>query len=503
MSEGREYTKGVLIIEPEDDPRISEEEVVAILPIQQHFIESYALNKDKMDLDEWLSTELKSSLPEFSSEEITEMSNGIISTMRLQEQKHTSIIEATTSGESKESWFTREVLRGTSAYTTMEQTRYLGELDRAVLGANEALHLTITNQNGVINANPNLDGFIAEQYHAQTFNMNAEATGSIYRAEVLVPEGTSYGKNSVDIVIRDTRTNQIVRKYQSKYCKDAQSTDQAFRDGDYRGQRKLVPEGQADEVSGKATDRIEAPDGTTSNSLSKARAKQMQEEAQSGKWNDLNWNEYQMKDILKGVAVNVGNAALLGAAIGAGTAVVRKLIDHEEIKLSDVAKDALKGAGDMGGKVAIASALKVAAEKEIIKAIPKGTPVSTIASVVYVGVENAKVLYKVGKGELTLREGAHQMELVTVSSVAGLAASGIAGAKLGAAIGTVCGPVGAAIGGFVGSAVGFMVGSKAGEVVCKAAQKVRAKVYEGIKDAGKRVWDSLKNAVSMRSLLFA
>ena len=232
MSEGREYTKGVLIIEPEDDPRISEEEVAAILPIQQHFVESYALNKDKMDLDEWLSTELKSSLPEFSSEEITEMSNGIISTMRLQEQKHTSIIEATTSGESKESWFTREVLRGTSAYTTMEQTRYLGELDRAVLGANEALHLTITNQNGVINANPNLDGFIAEQYHAQTFNMNAEATGSIYRAEVLVPEGTAYGKNSVDIVIRDTRTNQIVRKYQSKYCKDAQSTDQAFRDGD-------------------------------------------------------------------------------------------------------------------------------------------------------------------------------------------------------------------------------------------------------------------------------
>lgn len=39
-----------------------------------------------------------------------------------------------------------------------------------------------------------LDGFIAEQYHAQTFNLNAEATGSQYRAKVLEPNGNGYAK---------------------------------------------------------------------------------------------------------------------------------------------------------------------------------------------------------------------------------------------------------------------------------------------------------------------
>ncbi len=50
-------------------------------------------------------------------------------------------------------------------------------------------------------------------------------------------------KNSVDLVIVDGE-GKIVRKYQSKYFKDAKATEKAFKHGDYRGQRKLVPEGK-------------------------------------------------------------------------------------------------------------------------------------------------------------------------------------------------------------------------------------------------------------------
>ena len=107
----------------------------------------------------------------------------------------------------------------------------------------ESLYKTITTQAGTISQNPRLDGFIAEQYHAQTFNMNAEATGSQYRAKVLEPTGNGYAKNSVDIVIVDG-DGKVVRRYQSKYCKDAKATEQAFEHRDYRGQQKLVPEGQ-------------------------------------------------------------------------------------------------------------------------------------------------------------------------------------------------------------------------------------------------------------------
>ncbi|MCS5854374.1 hypothetical protein LNO23_00245 [Klebsiella pneumoniae subsp. pneumoniae] len=55
-----------------------------------------------------------------------------------------------------------------------------------------------------MNQQLNLDGFIAEQHHADTFNLDAVAKGSEYRAEVLKPKsGGTYGKNSVDVVIRD------------------------------------------------------------------------------------------------------------------------------------------------------------------------------------------------------------------------------------------------------------------------------------------------------------
>ena len=158
---------------------------------------------------------------------------------------------------------------------------------------------------GSVNQNPSLDGFIAEQYHAQTFNLNAEAVGSPYRAKVLEPNGTVYTKNSVDVVILDGN-GKIVRRYQSKYCKDAKATQAAFEKGNYRGQRKLAPEGQAENLSAKADVVIKAPDGTTSNALSKEQAKRLQDEAQSRKWNELNWNEYKVKDLTIGIGKQRG-----------------------------------------------------------------------------------------------------------------------------------------------------------------------------------------------------
>ena len=69
-----------------------------------------------------------------------------------------------------------------------------------------------------------LDGYIAEQHHAQTFNLNAAAGGSKFRARVVEPYGT-YNKNGVDIVVEDTTTGKVVSRYQSKYCKDPSSTE--------------------------------------------------------------------------------------------------------------------------------------------------------------------------------------------------------------------------------------------------------------------------------------
>ena len=175
-----------------------------------------------------------------------------------------------------------------------------------------------------------------------------------------------------------------------------------------------------------------------------------------------------------GIGKQAGQAALMGAAIGAGFDVAQKVWNGEEIDGAEIVETAIVSGADFGVKAAAAGALKVGVEKGIITAIPKGTPAGTIANIVHVGVENAKVIGKMATGELTVKEGVEKMEQVTVSTVAGITAS-VKGAAIGATIGTVLGPVGSAIGGFIGGTVGYMAGSKVGEKVATGAQKIREK----------------------------
>ncbi|MEG0663416.1 MAG: hypothetical protein RR472_09060, partial [Anaerovoracaceae bacterium] len=403
-------------------------------PIQRKFMESYVAYKDQMAVEEWLPMELKANLSEKTDVEITEISTDILNTLKMSEAKKTLLDRAIANGRSKESWFASEVKTAISAMSAQEASQYLANLDKALNTANESLYRTISTQAGIVSRNPRLEGFIAEQYHAQTFNLNAEASGSPYRAKVLEPTGNGYTKNSVDLVIVDGN-GKVVRRYQSKYCKDAASTQRAFEHGDYRGQQSLVPVEQSADIQRKNTPVIEAPDGTQSTSLTKTSAKQLRDEAQSGKWNDLNWNEYRAKDLALGVGKQAGQAALMGAAIGVGFNVAQKVWNGEKIDGEAVIETALTTGTDFGIKAAAAGALKVGVERGIITVIPKGTPAGTIANIAFVAVENVKVLRKMVTGELTVKEGLDKMEQVTVSTVAGLATS-IKGATIGAAVGS-------------------------------------------------------------------
>lgn len=478
-----------LLPDEEDGPILIENECKEFKPIVEDFVKSYSANPTA-SVESWLIPKMQEQLPKRSHEEIAAMVDEIVVTIKVNEEKKISLEKAIANGRSKESWFASEVKKATVAMSTQEAVKYLTNLDTALHRANESLYRTISTQAGTISQNPRLDGFIAEQYHAQTFNMNAEATGSAYRAKVLEPNGKGYAKNSVDIVIVDGN-GKVVRRYQSKYCKDAKATKQAFEHGDYRGQQKLVPEGQESGITKKSTTVLEAPDGTISNPLTKSRAEQMRDEAQSGNWNDLNWNEYATKDIAIGIGKQAGYAALQGAAVGVGFDMAQKLWNGESLDADEVVETAIVSGADFGVKAATAGALKVGVEKEIIKVIPKGTPAGTIANVAYVAIEDVKLLSKMATGELTMKEGIEKLEQTTVSTAAGLVAMG-KGAAVGAAIGTVFGPVGTAIGGFVGGTVGYMAGSKIGEAVVKYAQKVR----DGAKKVAKTVVLGAKNVAT-------
>lgn len=487
-----------LLIDEELSPVITEKEGRELKLIVTEFVEGYVENRDK-PIKEWLGQKIQEKLPEKAPEELRNITDGIIAALEVTEEKQRSLDEAVKNGRSKESWFASETQKAVSAMSMKETVKYLSDLDEAINNANDALQRTITTKAGIISQSANLDGFIAEQYHAQTFNLNAEATGSPYRAKVLEPNGKGYGKNSVDIEILDGN-GKVVKRYQSKYCQDSKATLSAWLKGDYRGQQFLVPEGQQSGILKKCTTVLEAPDGTTSKPLSKESAKQMQNNAQSGTWEEVNWNEYRTKDVAKGLAKNVGNAAIQGVAIGAGFDIAQKLFRGENIDGEEVVETALTTGADSGIKAAAAGAIKVGAEKGIVPAILKETSVA--GNVAVVAIENVKVIGKMMSGELSGKEGIEKMEQTTVATVAGLSASA-PGASLGAALGAVLGPVGSAVGGFVGGTVSYLAGSKIGETITKGVQKVRDVVVKGVKAVGRgiaavgsAIWSGVKSLFS-------
>lgn len=488
-----------LLIDDDYKAPFTEEEARQFKPILIDFISDYDKNRDK-PVSEWLVAKMQSMLPEKNKAEIQQYVDDIEKSVKINEEKHKSLREALSNGKSRDSWFAGEIMQATSQMSAQQSMEYMKSLDNALADANAKMYQTLLTKEGLVSQNPNLDGYIAEQHHAQTFNLNAAAKGSKYRARVVEPDGT-YNKNGVDIVIEDTTTGKVVSRYQSKYCKDSAATESAFESGDYRGQQKLTPSDQT--IGKKSTDVLKAPDGTTSNPLSKADAQKLRDEAQSGKWNDLNWNEYKAKDLAIGIGKQAGKAGLIGAAVGAGAEIANKLLSGEEIDGKEVAKAAIKGGADAGLKSVVAGALKVGIEKGVIKAIPKGTPVGVLATIASIGIENVKVIGEVVSGKLSPAEGVGKIADVTVSGITGaVAAAGgsmlgtMAAVKIGALVGTAVGPVGTAIGGFIGGTIGFVAGSAVGKAVVSGAKKVAKAavgITKGLVNAGKKAFSAVKN----------
>ena len=83
-----------------------------------------------------------------------------------------------------------------------------------------------------------------------------------------------------------------------------------------------------------------------------------------------------------------------------------------------------------------------------------------------------KIAKKVFDGELTAKEAIDEMEVTTISMIAGavIAAKGIA---IGASTGSILGPIGTEVGGFVGGTLGYMTGSEMRKVATKDGKKVK------------------------------
>ncbi len=461
----------------------------SILDVVGDFSKSYMSKDDKTSDKEWLEQELQKNLTDKTPEEIEAMADEMLSTIEMNEANKLSLSDALKNNETPEDWFfskTKEAFQAVPAVVAAENvseaaptvatadklSEYFSKLDLALKEANTAMYKTITTKSGKINMNPNLDGYIAEQWHAQTHVLNATAAEDIDPMKVLEPApGTPYGKNSVDLARYSEQTGKITERYQLKYGKDAHATEQMFKDGNYRGQRRLVPDGQEQYV----------PNSTNvagrSEPLSKADAEKMRDAAQEGKWKQFDWKNFRTQELVKSIGKQAGTAGLLAAGLSVGIDVIQKVLNGEEIDWKDEGMLALESGLTAGSVVALSGALKVCSEQGILALIPKGTPISLIASIVFVAIEDFKVLYKIAKGELSMDEGLGELTKTTVVVSAGLYTA-THGAAIGAAMGCVLGPVGSFIGTLIGGMLGYIVGSGIAEKIIEIVKDIKNFIVE-------------------------
>ena len=462
------------------------------------FVASYEREKATKPINVWLTDEFRKYPDIWKNEaDLTDTARDVIQTVETANEKKASLYAHLDAGKSKESWLAKSIEQGAAAAGVVDVGKYAQGIDTALGKANADMAASVLTQSGRVSQLPNLDGFIAEQHHVATFNLEAAASGSQYRAEVLTPKaGEPYAKNSVDIVIKDGN-GKIVGRYQAKYGKDAEATQKLLKNGNYRGQQKLVAKGQAE--PGKSVDCIEADDGTKSKPLSKEEAKALQEKAQiKGEVKQYKWNDANRITIAKQIGTQALMSAGWTAAMQGGRIIGRRIWNFlcgEENQsasedMREFFEESVKGAANTGVQVAVSGGVVVAARNGWIKLL-RNTPAGTIASIVYVGLENARVLYKFAMGEMSGAEALDAMGNVTCSAVGGIVGA-VNGAALGATIGTALGPVGTVVGGIIGGLAGGVAGSNIGTAIYEGGKKIVKAVVRVVKT----VWEGVKSVVS-------
>ena len=543
--------------------------------IIQKFLKSYAENEksqDKKDLKSWLILELQNELPDKKTEDIEKIATELISgieiycTKKKEVEKYQSLgitngdyvgneilekvaeeIEEAEIVDTKEviedmkeasnilSQYNEAMIYETAAVkepqlvanvlSANSVNNYVDTVNNAIDSANKTLMESVTTKVGTINQNPNLDGFIFEEYHAGTFNVDATVKQKPYHAEALKPElGETYGKNSIDLVIEDT--GKYVKKYSAKAYKNANETAKSFYDKitgyKYKFQSKLVPTDQTREIV-NSVDKIKFDD-IESKGITKTEIKNIQSELQSG---NKKIDIFSFKKDVNTISISkqIGKQAMVNGTMGLGIGMVANIganiIIGKGVEAEEVIEAGIKTGASMGMATAVAGGIRVAVEKKVIPAMSN----STIGAIAASSIDIIGTACKLGSGEISLGEAIKEVgtsissaysaivsssfgytATIAVAGMVGLGTMGTVGTVIGTGValvaGAVCGTVGSKIGGAIANGVGTIaekVVDKAVEVVKEGIDTVKNTangVINKVQSIGKKITSGLSKVAS-------
>ena len=233
---------------------LTEKEAKEFKLLLSKFIKSYSQKDSSVSDKDWLKQQFKEEL-EIEDEKAEEMASETVDAIHEYDDNLKSVNESASKGINKEQWLANKIANAATGVSVIQHGEYLNQINNSLTNANAQMLRTVTTKAGEISQCKNLDGFIAEQFHVNTFNANAALAKSKFVAEVKVPEaGQTYGKNSIDIVVKDITTGKAtpVHQYQVKYGANASETIKLLREhGEvtkYSNQQIVVPPEQVAEV---------------------------------------------------------------------------------------------------------------------------------------------------------------------------------------------------------------------------------------------------------------
>lgn len=554
--------------------------------IIKKFLRSYVENEksqDKKDLKTWLIYELQNELPNKKAEDIEKIATELIAGVEIYYKKKKEVEKYQSVGitngdyigneilekvaneiEEAEIINTKEVVEDmkeasnilsqyneTMIYETAaikepqlvanvlsanSVNNYVDSVNTAIDNANKTMMESVTTKAGVINQNPNLDGFIFEEYHAGTFNIDAAVKQKFYHAEALKPElGETYGKNSIDLIIEDT--GKYVKKYSAKAYKNANESAKAFYDKvtgyKYKFQSKLVPTDQTGDIT-NSVDKIKY-DNVESKGITKAEIKDIQENLQSGnkKVDIVNFKK-DVKTI--SISKQIGKQAMLNGTMGVGIGMAANigvnLITGKEVEAEEIIEAGIKTGASMGMATAVAGGIRVAVEKKVIPSVfSKMLTNNTVGVIAAASMDMIRTAFKLGSGEISLRQAVKDVGKsvgsaygaiissgwgyaggMAVAGMVGLGTIGAVGTILGVGVavtaGAICAVVGSKIGGAIASGIGEVAGAvvdgavgivKAGKELVKS---VASGIWNGVKSVGSAIVSGVSSVVSSISSFF-
>lgn len=390
-------------------------------------------------------------------------------------------------------------------------------------------HLTdhILSTDGRIIGNASLGsraGFVAEEIHSETFNLDAILKNKDVRAFTdRYPNSPLSGNNPTNdvVVMQDGRQ---VQGAQLKYYKDGQTTSKAFRESrdgipHYKETDTMIgPSDQlrdikdaarqtelknqetrpqvanaARDVQKKASDRLQQ-DGVESTPLTKKGAEKLAQGTDEAKGAHRKMQgEFKNASTLQQTAKAAGAAAVVTTVIAGTINTVSCLnkVQKGEMTPEEATLYILKNTAIAAGDSALKAASATAAVSLTARALPelfKGSMLQSslatgsVAGTAICAIDVVQCLVMVAAGKMTMAE----LETRTGKNIFQTGA-GVIGASIGATLGAPAGPIGS------------MIGAMAGGLITSVAMTVS--IENQIEKPFREIMDNTKSLVQTEALM--